>query len=133
MSSYNAPIRDMQFVLRELAGLEAVSALPGCEDATPDVVDAIIEEANKFASGVLAPLNWTGDQEGARWDNGEVLLEIAEASPAQVDAAVKAADEVWISNSLMEVVPVTGIEDVTYQNHAMARQLQAAFLSAAQA
>jgi len=48
-------------------------------------------------------------------------------------ATVKAADEVWISNSLMEVVPVTGIEDVTYQNHAMARQLQAAFLSAAQA
>ena len=72
MSSYNAPIRDMQFVLRELADIEAVSALPGCEDASPDLVDAIIEEANKFASGVLAPLNWTGDQEGARWDNGEV-------------------------------------------------------------
>ncbi|KAB2968601.1 acyl-CoA dehydrogenase [Zoogloea sp.] len=72
MSSYNAPIRDMQFVLRELAGLEDVSALPGCEDASPDLVDAIIEEASKFASGVLAPLNWTGDQEGARWDNGEV-------------------------------------------------------------
>lgn len=48
-------------------------------------------------------------------------------------ATVKAAEEVWISNSLMEVVPVTGIEDVTYQNHAMARQLQAAFLSTAQA
>ncbi|MBL8460224.1 MAG: acyl-CoA dehydrogenase N-terminal domain-containing protein, partial [Zoogloea sp.] len=72
MSSYNAPIRDMQFVLRELADLEAVSALPGCEDATSDLVDAILEEANKFASGVIAPLNWTGDQEGATWDNGEV-------------------------------------------------------------
>ena len=72
MSSYNAPIRDMQFVMRELACLDAVSALPGCEEASPDVVDAILEEANKFASGVLAPLNWSGDQEGARWDNGEV-------------------------------------------------------------
>ena len=72
MSSYNAPIRDMQFVMKELAGLDAVSALPGCEEATADVVDAILEEANKFASGVLAPLNWSGDQEGARWDNGEV-------------------------------------------------------------
>ena len=72
MSSYTAPIRDMQFVLRELADLDAVAALPGCEDASPDVVDAILEEANKFASGVIAPLNWTGDQEGATWDNGEV-------------------------------------------------------------
>ena len=72
MSSYNAPIRDMQFVMQELAGLEAVSALPGCEDASADLVDAVLEEANKFASGVIAPLNWTGDQEGARWDNGVV-------------------------------------------------------------
>mgnify|MGYP000219826740 CR=1 FL=1 len=72
MSSYNAPIRDMQFVMRELADLEAVAALPGCEDAAPDVVDAILEEAGKFAGGVLAPLNWSGDQEGARWDNGVV-------------------------------------------------------------
>ncbi|WP_398306114.1 acyl-CoA dehydrogenase [Zoogloea sp.] len=72
MSSYTAPLRDMQFVLRELADLDAVAALPGCEDASPDVVDAILEEANKFASGVIAPLNWTGDQEGATWDNGEV-------------------------------------------------------------
>jgi acyl-CoA dehydrogenase len=62
----------MQFVMRELAGLDAVAALPGCEDASPDVVDAILEEAGKFAGGVLAPLNWTGDQEGARWDNGVV-------------------------------------------------------------
>ncbi len=72
MSNYNAPIRDMQFAMRELAGLDAVAALPGCEDASPDVVDAILEEAGKFAGGVLAPLNWTGDQEGARWDNGVV-------------------------------------------------------------
>ncbi|MCK6395323.1 acyl-CoA dehydrogenase [Zoogloea sp.] len=72
MSSYTAPIRDMQFVLRELADLDAVAALPGCEDASSDLVDAILEEANKFASGVIAPLNWTGDQEGATWDNGVV-------------------------------------------------------------
>ncbi|MDD3353672.1 acyl-CoA dehydrogenase [Zoogloea sp.] len=72
MSSYTAPLRDMQFVLRELADLDAVAALPGCEEATPDLVDAVLEEANKFASGVLAPLNWTGDQEGATWNDGEV-------------------------------------------------------------
>ena len=58
MSEYIAPIRDMQFVLKELAGLEQVSRLPGCEEATPDLVDAILEEAAKFAEGVLSPLNW---------------------------------------------------------------------------
>ncbi len=72
MSNYNAPIRDMQFVLKELAGLDEVAALPGCEEASEDLVDAILEEAGKFANGVLAPLNWTGDREGARWNDGKV-------------------------------------------------------------
>ena len=72
--SYTAPIRDMQFVLRELAGLEQVARLPGYEEATPDVVDAILEEAGKFASEVLAPLNASGDQQGAVWKDGEVIM-----------------------------------------------------------
>ena len=72
MSEYNAPVRDMQFVMKELAGLDEIAALPGCEEASEDLVDAILEEAGKFASGVLAPLNWTGDQEGAKWQDGEV-------------------------------------------------------------
>ena len=50
MSNYNAPIRDMQFVMRELAGLDAVAALPGCEDASPDVVAQA--EADRAASGI---------------------------------------------------------------------------------
>ena len=65
MSAYSAPINDMQFVVKELVGLEQISALPGCEEATPDLVDAVIEEAGKFATGVLDPLNWPGDQHGA--------------------------------------------------------------------
>jgi len=56
MSNYSAPIRDMQFVMRELAGLDEVAQLPGNEEVSPDLVDAILEEADKFASGVLAPL-----------------------------------------------------------------------------
>ena len=72
MSEYIAPIRDMQFVVQELAGLDQVASLPGCEEATPDVVEAIFEEAGKFASGVLSPLNWTGDLEGAKWTDGNV-------------------------------------------------------------
>ena len=73
MSTYNAPLKDMQFVLRELAGLDAVSALPGHEEVSEDLTLAILEEAGKFATGVLSPLNWTGDQEGARWQDTEVF------------------------------------------------------------
>jgi len=72
MSTYTAPLKDMRFVLNELAGLSEVARLPGCEDATPDTVDAILEEAARFASGVLDPLNRSGDQEGSKWSDGEV-------------------------------------------------------------
>ncbi|HSQ81717.1 MAG TPA: acyl-CoA dehydrogenase [Casimicrobiaceae bacterium] len=65
MSTYHAPIADMQFVLNELAGLAQVATLPGFEDATPDTVAAILEEASKFATEVLDPLNASGDREGA--------------------------------------------------------------------
>ena len=73
MSTYRAPLAEMQFVLNELAGLEQVSKLPGFEEAAPDVVSAILDEAAKFATDVLDPLNWSGDQEGAeRRDDGTV-------------------------------------------------------------
>jgi 3-(methylthio)propanoyl-CoA dehydrogenase len=72
MSAYTAPLKDMRFVLNELAGLSEVAKLPGYEEATPDLVDAILEEAAKFASGVLDPLNHTGDEEGSVWKDGEV-------------------------------------------------------------
>jgi alkylation response protein AidB-like acyl-CoA dehydrogenase len=74
MSTYNAPLKDMQFVLNELAGLDRVAKLPGCEEVTPDLVEAILDEANKFASGVLAPLNRAGDVEGAHWSDKAVTM-----------------------------------------------------------
>jgi alkylation response protein AidB-like acyl-CoA dehydrogenase len=74
MSEYIAPIRDMQFVLKELAGLDEVAQLPGCEEATPDLVDAVLEEAGRFAEEVLSPINWSGDQEGARWHDKAVTM-----------------------------------------------------------
>jgi alkylation response protein AidB-like acyl-CoA dehydrogenase len=73
MSSYTAPLKDMRFVLNELAGLEEVAKLPGYEDATPETVDAILEQASKFASEVLDPLNFPGDQEGSNWHDGKVV------------------------------------------------------------
>ena len=72
MSAYTAPLKDMNFILNELAGLEQVAKLPGYQDATPDTVQAILEEASKFASGVLDPLNHTGDEEGSQWKDGAV-------------------------------------------------------------
>ena len=72
MAEYSAPLRDMKFVIKELAGLSEISTLPGCGEATPDLVDAVLEEAGKFAAGALSPLNRSGDQEGCKLDDGVV-------------------------------------------------------------
>jgi acyl-CoA dehydrogenase len=69
---YSAPLRDMRFVLNELIGFERISTLRGCEHFTPELADAILDEAAKFASEVLAPLNRLGDAQGARRLNGDV-------------------------------------------------------------
>jgi len=72
MAEYVAPIKDMQFVLKHVVGLDQVNTLPGWEDVTDDVVDAILEEAGKLAAEVLSPLNTTGDRAGAQWKDGAV-------------------------------------------------------------
>ena len=70
--SYVAPLKDMLFVMNELAGLSDVNALPGCEDATPETVEAILEENAKFCGEVVAPLNWEGDKSPSFWHDGQV-------------------------------------------------------------
>jgi alkylation response protein AidB-like acyl-CoA dehydrogenase len=70
--SYNAPVKDMMFVLKELAGLEQVSQLPNCDDATEETVEAVLNENAKFTSEVVSPLNWTGDVEHSKYSNGTV-------------------------------------------------------------
>jgi butyryl-CoA dehydrogenase len=70
--TYTAPLKDMQFVLTELAGLAEINALPGCEDATPETVEAVLEENAKFCGEVIAPLNVTGDREPSSWRDGQV-------------------------------------------------------------
>lgn len=71
MSSYRAPLRDMQFVLRDLAGIDEVAKLPGFDEAA-EVAAPILEEAAAFAARVLDPLNRTGDKEGCTWKDGRV-------------------------------------------------------------
>ena len=64
MSDYRAPIKDMRFVMDELAGFRELSRIPAFAEATPDMADAILDEAAKFSSEVLAPLNRVGDTQG---------------------------------------------------------------------
>jgi alkylation response protein AidB-like acyl-CoA dehydrogenase len=72
MNHYEAPLRDIDFVLNELAGLDSVSALPGCEDASRDTVAAVLGEAARFCAEVLAPINQAGDMAGCTFSAGEV-------------------------------------------------------------
>jgi acyl-CoA dehydrogenase len=77
MTTYAAPLRDMEFVLRELADLQRVAALPGFSEATPDLVEAVLAEAARLAGEVLAPANKLGDLEGTRViDNGVRVPEV---------------------------------------------------------
>ena len=72
MTDYAAPVDDMRFVINEICDLQAINQLPGYEDATPDLVDAILEEGGKLAADVMAPINHDGDIEGCHIDNGVV-------------------------------------------------------------
>ena len=72
MATYKAPLGDMRFVLNDLLGEEQFGDLPGTDEVTPDLADAILEEAAKVCEGLLSPLNRTGDEEGCHFENGVV-------------------------------------------------------------
>jgi len=70
MPDYKAPVRDIQFVVNEVLESEKVyQSLPGYEEATEDLMNAIIDEGARFAENVLAPLNRIGDEEGCQWNS----------------------------------------------------------------
>lgn len=71
--TYAAPLRDLNFALREVAGLGAVLGQGPYAEVDDDTVAAVLEGAGDFAAGVLAPLNRTGDRVGARFENGRVI------------------------------------------------------------
>ncbi|MFT3988816.1 acyl-CoA dehydrogenase C-terminal domain-containing protein [Aestuariivirga sp.] len=72
MPSYAAPLRDYEFCLYELLDFESHRALPGFEEFSPDVVKPVLEQAAKFTSDVLYPLNRVGDEEGCTLNGGKV-------------------------------------------------------------
>jgi alkylation response protein AidB-like acyl-CoA dehydrogenase len=73
MSEYSAPLKDMQFVLRELIDLPGLLALPGYEGMEADVLQSVLEQAGAFAAEVLSPLNRVGDHEGSQLRDGRVV------------------------------------------------------------
>jgi len=72
MPSYRAPLDDIHFLLHDVHNVAQLSTLPGFEEATPDVIDAVLAEAATVCEELLFPLNQSGDAEGCRYDNGDV-------------------------------------------------------------
>ncbi|MGE8617450.1 MAG: acyl-CoA dehydrogenase N-terminal domain-containing protein, partial [Achromobacter spanius] len=69
---YVTPLQDFRFTLKELAGLDDILKLPGFDDVTPDLVDAILEENGRFVEQAVAPLNVPGDTHPPVWNDGQV-------------------------------------------------------------
>jgi alkylation response protein AidB-like acyl-CoA dehydrogenase len=70
--SYTAPLKDMLFDIRHLAGIDEIARMPGFEDAGFETAQAVLEECAKFNEGVVAPLNVEGDRNPSSWKDGRV-------------------------------------------------------------
>ncbi len=88
--SYRAPVKDFLFVMKELAGLEGLTQLPGLEEAGLDTAAAVVEECAKFNEGVVAPLNWEGDRNPSWFQDGAVT-----ATPGFKEAFRQYAEAGW--------------------------------------
>ena len=66
MSNYTAPLRDMQFILNEVAGLEEICALPGNDECSVELVESILDEAAKFATGAVSYTHLEGNSSRRR-------------------------------------------------------------------
>lgn len=90
--SYIAPVKDMMFVMTELADLEQIATLPGLEDATGETAHAILAESATLCSDVFAPLNVDGDRNPSSWRDSNVS-----ATPGFKEAFHQFAEGGWQS------------------------------------
>jgi len=91
VNPYTAPLEDMRFVLRELADIDRVAQLPDAEAlAEPELMDAILDQAARFAKEVLAPIDHIGDRLGSRWTEDGV-----QTPPGFADAYRRFVDAGW--------------------------------------
>ena len=88
--SYQAPVKDMLFCMKELAGLADVARLPGFEEAGEETAQAVLEECAKLNEGVVAPLNGEGDRNPSFWKDGQVTT-----TPGFKDAFRQFAEGGW--------------------------------------
>ncbi|KMZ12610.1 Acyl-CoA dehydrogenase [Candidatus Burkholderia humilis] len=88
--SYTAPVKDMLFVMKELADLDSIAAMPGYKDGNLETAQAVVEEAARFCGEVIVPLNVTGDRNPSAWANGEVTT-----TPGFKDAFRQFAEGGW--------------------------------------
>jgi alkylation response protein AidB-like acyl-CoA dehydrogenase len=150
VAEYAAPLHDMRFVLKHVVGLDQVNTLPGCEEVADDVVDAILEEAAKFAGEVLSPLNAIGDRVGAGLKDGavatppgfkEAYRQFVEngwgnmSAPAQFGGQglpsliATPVEEMWGSANLaFKLCPMLTLGAVEAINHAASPELKQRFL-----
>lgn len=107
MSEYKPPLKEMRFALKELAGLPEICSLPGFEEQDVDVVDAVLEEAAKFATGVLSPLNVSGDQAGSVVEDKQVR-----EAPGFAEAYQQFVEGGWVALSANPEYGGMGFPDV---------------------
>ena len=109
MSRYVAPLADLRFALFDVLDIQSVyQGLPGCETATRDVIDAVLEEAAKFAEQVLAPLNQSGDAEGCTFDASTHGVRTPKGFK---DAFTKFVDGGWIGLTAREAFGGQGLPE----------------------
>ncbi len=92
MADYKAPISEVSFVLNDLLDINSLTSIPEFEEATPELIEAVIEEAGKFAADVFAPINRTGDVEHSRAQDGEV-----KTAPGFKEAYQHFVENGWLS------------------------------------
>lgn len=107
MPTYDPPLNDMRFAMRQVLDFDThYATLAGAEDATPDTVDAILEEGAKFARDVLSPLNAIGDSEGCTWKEGVVTT-----PPGFREAYQQYVDGGWPSMTQPEALGGQGLPE----------------------
>ncbi len=92
MADYHAPLDDMRFIINEVLDADTIGALPGFEDFDADTLGAVLEEAGRFATQVLAPINKSGDAQGVRWHENGV-----DSADGFADAYARYVDAGWNS------------------------------------